>query len=398
VRIAFVVESWPRLPSRGHLREVAAAAARHDVRVLALAPSLPGPVEPEAEALAGRLTSLDAVPSGRRTATLRALRHPGRFRLALRVARGARAEGSVRRLPSLTAAAEALRREGVERVHAQSPGAPAAVAEVVSAWTGAPFGLSLDAHDAFAGAPRLAEKAAASSWGVARSRTALDEVARRHGAATAARFELVRPGVDLSEWTPGPGRDASGPLRVLAAGDCVARAGFDVLVEALARMVLDGKPVTARLVGDGPLLKGLRSQAATAGAGAAIAFEGARPASELRREMRTWAHVAVLPSRVDAAGDRDGLPDALEEAMACGLPVVGTPVGGLPEALEDGKTGLVVEPDESAGLAAALARLAKDHDLCRRLGDGARARAEALFDGAENAARFLSLVEAGRRQ
>jgi glycosyltransferase involved in cell wall biosynthesis len=395
VRIAYVVDAWPKLSETFVVREVTAAAERHEVSIVSLTRPEAGTPPPEAGALADRVVHLDSVPSGRRHAAMRAARHPKRFRTALRAARAARPEGTMRRLPALLSVGERLRRDGVERIHAHFARWATAAAEVLSAWTGAPFGFTAHAYDLFEGTVRLPEKAARASWRVVCSQAGRDEIARRHGEEVAARFAVIRHGVDLDAWSPGPRRDRKTPLRVLAVGSCVEKKGFDVYVEALARLASAGTAVEARLVGGGPLLDALRAQAATTRASRVLTFDGARMPGEVREAMRGWADVLVLPARVDARGNRDGLPNVVGEAMACGLPVLGTAVGGLGDMLVHGETGLVVPVDDAASLAHAISVMATDPALRERLGRAARAKAEAVFDARKNLDAFLALVEAG---
>ncbi len=86
------------------------------------------------------------------------------------------------------------------------------------------------------------------------------------------------------------------------------------------------------------------------------------------------AAVFAMPSRVATGGDRDGIPNVVLEAMATGLPVVATSVSGIPEAVSDGRTGLLVEPDDVTALADALERVLTDAALSSRFGAAARAR------------------------
>jgi glycosyltransferase involved in cell wall biosynthesis len=102
--------------------------------------------------------------------------------------------------------------------------------------------------------------------------------------------------------------------------------------------------------------------------------------SDLLAALRT-ASVFCLPCRVTDDGDRDGIPNVLVEAMAAGLPVVTTNVSGIPELVEDGDTGLVVEPDHATAIADALQRLDRDAALRRRLGAAGRHVVAERFDG-----------------
>ncbi len=97
------------------------------------------------------------------------------------------------------------------------------------------------------------------------------------------------------------------------------------------------------------------------------------------------ADVLVMPSR------QEGLGVAALEAMAAGLPVIASRVGGLPEAVVDGATGLLVPPADVPALAAAIARLAADRALARRLGAAGRARVRERFTMAGMAAATLAV-------
>ncbi len=91
------------------------------------------------------------------------------------------------------------------------------------------------------------------------------------------------------------------------------------------------------------------------------------------------ADLFVLPFRIAADGDRDGLPNVLMEAMSCGLPVLSTRVSGIPELIDDGLTGRLTEPGDAPALAAALRELIADKTLRDRLGAAGEDRLRADF-------------------
>ncbi len=398
MHLAYVVDAWPQLTETFILREIAEASRRYRVTIVALGHGPPGPVQPEAQALADRVVHLSDV----RTGFSAALLYPIRTVRALRAARRARAESTLRRFTRLVRTARDLRRARVRRIHAHFSLWATAAAEVLSAWTGAPFGFTAHAYDVFRSPCRLEDKARRASWAVACSEATREAIGARCGPSTSGRFVVIRHGVDLAAYRPPEAMREPGPLRILAVGSLVPKKGFDVLLPALARLRERGVRFVVRVVGggiDGPALLATTERLRLVDA---VAFDGPRPATEVRDAMRGWADVLVAPSRVAPDGNRDGLPNVVGEAMACGLPVVGTRVGGIPEMVETGVTGWLVPPADPGSLADALATaeaiVTKDPVRALALSSAARRRAEEVFDAAKNLDAFFEVVErAGRR-
>lgn len=158
-----------------------------------------------------------------------------------------------------------------------------------------------------------------------------------------------------------------GSIRGVAVGRIHRAKGYDVLIDALA---ICSERVHIRVAGGGKGTKDLETRAADAGVSGRIDFLGVRDDVE---KLMLESDFYVLPSRWE------GLPGALVEAMACGLPVVATAVGGVPEAVTDGKTGYLAEPEDPISLASALDRLCKSTDSRRAMGREARIRAADHF-------------------
>lgn len=157
---------------------------------------------------------------------------------------------------------------------------------------------------------------------------------------------------------------------VLALGRMVPQKGFDVLLKAWRKVAPGG--VDLLLAGDGPNLDELRGLAASLGLteSAGVTFLGRADRPKTASLFRGCRFVA-LPSRTD-----EGLPVVCAETMAAGKTIVGTSVGGVPEAFIDGESGLIVPRDDVDAFADALARMLADEPLRRRLETAARDRSE----------------------
>ena len=191
------------------------------------------------------------------------------------------------------------------------------------------------------------------------------------------RVHLVYHGLDLSRFPPPPPREAVGPTRILAVGRAVEKKGLDTLLKALAALPeLDWRFTH---IAGGPLLDELKALAATLGIAERCEWLGKQPQERVLEAYRA-ADIFALPCRIAADGDRDGLPNVIVEAQSQRLPVVSTPVSGVPELVADGENGLLVPPDDVAALAGALERLIREPDLRERLGAEGERRVRAGFD------------------
>jgi glycosyltransferase involved in cell wall biosynthesis len=148
------------------------------------------------------------------------------------------------------------------------------------------------------------------------------------------------------------------------------KGGQDVLIRAVGRVRETCPQVRLVMVGDGPLRPGLEQLTAQLGLTGTVIFTGLR--SDVPRLLGAL-DVFVLPS------EREALPVAVLEAMAAGLPLVATRVGGIPEVVEDGATGFLVPPGDVAAMHCVLERLTGDPALAARLGAAGQAHVQAHF-------------------
>jgi glycosyltransferase involved in cell wall biosynthesis len=187
-------------------------------------------------------------------------------------------------------------------------------------------------------------------------------------------------------------KHTNGHVRALAVGRLVRKKGFDVFVDACAILKQQGVSFEACIVGErGDHDKEIRQKIHAHGLTKEVRVAGPMAQPDLYREYRT-STVFCLPCRVLDNGDRDGIPNVLLEAMACGLPVISTGVSGIPEAIEDGVNGLLVPPDDPKSLADALLTIKRDRELANRLGAQAKSTVDMRFNADVFADRMARLL------
>ncbi|WP_457590044.1 glycosyltransferase family 4 protein [Jiella marina] len=267
---------------------------------------------------------------------------------------------------------------------------PASVARYAAAILGLGWSFSAHAKDIWTSeAWELSEKLDSASFGVTCTGTNLDYL--RSLAKRPQQVELVYHGLDVSGITP-PERkafDGSRPFRIVSVGRAVEKKGYADLIRALAR--LKDRNWHFDHVGGGTLANRLKEQAEKAGIAERITWHGSRARDEVF-ELLARADLFVLPSRIAKSGDRDGLPNVLMEAQAHRLPVVSTRVSAIPELVEDGRTGLLVDERDPKALAAAIARVIDEPELALRLGKAGEERVRSKFSPEPGLDRVAALL------
>jgi glycosyltransferase involved in cell wall biosynthesis len=162
---------------------------------------------------------------------------------------------------------------------------------------------------------------------------------------------------------------------VVTVGRFVRKKGFEYLIDAVPALAARHPGLRVVIAGRGDLEAELRARARAAGVGGHVHFPGLL-AHQAVGQAFAAADVAVVPSVRDDAGNVDGLPNVLMEALATGTPVVATPAGGIGAVITDGENGLLVPERDAAALAASVDRLLGDPGLGARLGAQARSRVQ----------------------
>ncbi len=204
-------------------------------------------------------------------------------------------------------------------------------------------------------------------------------------------------GLALSRFSgdpPGPsnrdGSDPTRPVRILSVGRAVVKKGYHGLLEVLAALP-QALHWEMTHIGTGPLLGACKQQAETLGIADKIHWLGAQSQQTVINHYRSSEFFA-LNCRIAGDGDRDGLPNVLVEAQSQGLAVVSTHLSGVPELIEHGVNGLLVEPNDQHALADAIKRLITDPELRQQLGSAGRAVVYDRFDMTNNFERLHRMI------
>jgi glycosyltransferase involved in cell wall biosynthesis len=269
----------------------------------------------------------------------------------------------------------AQRRVGpFSHIHAHFAHDPALIGLLAHRLTNLPFSFTAHARDLYQiPAPALVGRAREAAAVVTCCRVNVEHITEVVG-DTGPPIKLIYHGVDLGMFRPAPGRREDGVPLIVSVGRLVEKKGFDDLLRACALVAADSRSFRCEIYGDGPRRGELEELRDDLGLGEMVSFCGPRPQSELLSVYQN-ADVFALTPRVTDDGDRDGVPNVLVEAMACGVPIVSTQVSGISEVVVDGTEGLLAPPHDTSAIAACLADLLGSTEKRRRLGQAAARRA-----------------------
>jgi len=386
-RIGFILNAFPVVSETFILNEFRAAeAAGLKLAIFSLVDPPPGPRHETVARLKARVVRAP----GRAGEALRAhgrvaMRRPGVYlrtladgvRDALRGAsesRRVRLRRFARRFHRAAWVADAARAHRVKHFHAHYAKEPLEVAALVRRLAGIPYSFTAHAKDLYTASPtRLARRLRRARFAVTCHAAGTEALLALADAEDRDKVLHVAHGIDTSLFNAAD-RDPA-PGRIVAVGRLTPKKGFGHLVAACALLRDRGVPFRCDVFGEGRLDDELRAAIDAADLADRVRLRGFVTQSELRRRYRRAAVVAS-PAIQLPDGNQDGLQNVVLEAMACGVPVVASRVGGIPEAIEDGRTGVLVEPGDAVALADALEGLLRDPERAARMGSAAALRVE----------------------
>lgn len=287
-----------------------------------------------------------------------------------------------------------LLRHPVDAIHAHFASSATRVAYLVSQMIGLPYSFTAHAKDIYqeeVDPASLRSKIRHARFVVTVSRynqQYLQEIMQGETADVRSLYN----GVDLNLFSPTI-QMARHPNLILSVGRLVAKKGFDVLIQACAELFRQGTSFECVIIGEGEDRQHLVDMVASLDLQAHIRLVGPQPQEKVLLAYQQAA-LFTLPCVIAADGNRDGLPTVLLEAMACGLPVISTKVTGVPEIIDHGVNGLLVEPGNAVALAEAITGLLHDPSQQQRMSLAARLKAEQAFDLRRNVSQLREWLSA----
>jgi len=268
---------------------------------------------------------------------------------------------------------------GIRHIHAHFASEPAGLAELVQRLCGIGYSISAHAKDIYLNDSATLRRKIDNARFVV---TCTDYNRRYLQSIAASDTPIVRVyhGIDQARVAAENDRQLAdtGTPCILSVGRLRQKKGFPCLIEACRRLVEAGYRFRCDIVGYGPdwaQLAVLIDQSRLTGI---VRLVGKMTHGDLV-DLYRRATIFALPCRIADDGDRDGIPNVLMEAMTFSIPVVSTRVSGIPELIDDGRSGLLIEPDDPAALFEVLKRLLDRPALRRRLGEAGKKRVVGTF-------------------
>ncbi len=287
--------------------------------------------------------------------------------------------------------AKQLKQADVQHLHVHFAHIPTDIAMYAAPMAGIGFSVQAHANDLFERGWLLKQKVSRSVFFATISefnQRFLDDLQ-----ADSNKIKIVRCGVDQKWQPPAKSLNKNEVFTIGTVGRLVEKKGIDTLINAISKLVKDGRKVRLQIAGNGPLETELKQQAASLGlSDDRLQFLGALSHDKVA-DFISGLDVFVLPCKKDKQGDMDGIPVVLMEAMLCGVPVISTELSGIPELVINNLTGLTVPPDNEIELAEAIYQLMDKPETALRLVSGAKQRVESEFLLNKNVAKLITLIQ-----
>ncbi|THB77281.1 MAG: colanic acid biosynthesis glycosyltransferase WcaL [Desulfobulbaceae bacterium] len=281
-------------------------------------------------------------------------------------------------------------RENISHIHAPWASGCATAAWSASRLSSIPFSFTMRAWDVHPPDNLIEEKVSEARFIRSETRYNIDHLIGETN-PYAEKCHVTRNSVPLStskETIP----TFNTPCQLLAIGRLVGKKGFNHLIDSCATLRQMSVPYHLHLIGSGPKLNQLRSHVSQRGLESHITFHGYVPHDQIQTYYKQ-ADILIMPCVIDSSGDRDGIPTVILEALACCVPVITTPVSGIPELIIHKHNGLLASPGNPEEIAQSVIQLIEDTALRRQIVKNGYRDVMAEFSNQTNIQKLLTLYQ-----
>jgi colanic acid/amylovoran biosynthesis glycosyltransferase len=286
---------------------------------------------------------------------------------------------------------EHFKHADINQIQATFLSGPASIAFFLSKYLKIPYSFTIHASNIFIDPIMLGRKLLTSKKIVTISQYNKQYLLKKYGQELEDKIHIIHCGVDVQQFQPVV-KGKSIPPIILSVGQLTERKGFSFLIEACAIMKKKKASFQCIIVGDGEDKELLVRKNSLLGVEDVVIFLGSKLQEEVRKLLEKTT-LFCLPSIITEKGGREGIPVALMEAMAMGLPVVSTRTAGIPELIEHQKEGLLVPEKDPTALADTLDILLNDRKLRATMGAAARKKIIEEFNMANIPKQFKEIFD-----
>jgi len=305
--------------------------------------------------------------------------------------------GAIGIFPRVVRFAHEMEKQEITHVHAHFATHPALAGLIIHRLTGIPFSFTAHGSDLHVERRMLDKKVEAAAFAVTISSYNKELMIKECGEETRKKIHVVHCGIDPDFFSRPNTRNGNGPFQIMCLASFEEVKGHKYLIQACQILHERGVDFCCHFLGDGPLRSKIEAQIAETGIQDKFRLHGPNPRPEIAR-MLAEVDVMVLASVPTRSGKREGIPVALMEAMASGLPVVASDISGIPELVQSGRTGLLVPPGNVALLADAIYALQENEEMRRCMGRAGREKVLCEFNQQNSAAQLSSLFLSGLKR
>lgn len=274
-----------------------------------------------------------------------------------------------------------LGRSKIRHIHSHFVHAPTELTLYVHFLTGLTYSISAHAKDIYTSSIRqVAERIRRSQFLMTCTGFNVNYL-RKQPLVPIEKVHLVYHGINSEKFTPGPKKfsESGNHMRLVTCARLVPKKGYPIILQAIASIRESGYPITYDIFGDGDLHDSLQTLVNKLGIAEAVTFHGNITQAELIAEYKKQG-IFVLACQEMEDGDRDGIPNAMAEAMSMGLPTIATTISGIPELVEHAKSGWLIPSRDVTAMIDAIYRIVSDPKFGDDLGVNARYRVQEVFE------------------